>query len=80
MSNPYTSHTGTVTDVHGRPVAIGTDCDAVTIGQYVIGLAAMDDLMRLAFTAEEDAKAWAEAHGEDEGDAEAHAAQAVSGG
>jgi hypothetical protein len=38
---------GTVTDLAGREVRIGTDHDAVTIGEYRFSRQRRDDLMRL---------------------------------
>lgn len=71
VNNSYGRHIDSVTDVHGREVKLGTDCDAVTIGDFVLGPEVRDDFMKLLMQADTEAKAWArqeeaeraEAHG-----------------
>lgn len=58
-SNPYGRHIGSVTDVHGRELKVGTDCDGVTLGGYVLGPEARDDFALLYFQADAEAKAYA---------------------
>lgn len=60
---------GTVRDVHGYVIRVGVDHDSVTIrgsAYAMLGPDVIDDFVRLVFTADEDAKAWARAHDEDE--------------
>lgn len=55
---------GTVRDVHGYVIRVGVDHGSVTIGgaaYAMLGPEALDDFVRLVFTADEDAKAWARA-------------------
>lgn len=59
---------GTVRDSGGRDVPIGVDHDHVTIGDRAFGPEVIDNLMRLAFAADEEAKAWARLNAEDEDD------------
>lgn len=61
MNNRYGRDIDSVTDVHGREVKVGTDCDAVTVGDFVLGPEVRGDFFRLAFQADAEAKAWGEA-------------------
>ena len=70
MSNPAVRVLGTVAGVHGIPVSVGVDYDAVTVNGVQLGPEARDDFARLYFAADTEAKAWAEA----ERRAEAHGA------
>lgn len=66
MSNPRVRVIGTVTGVHGIPLEVGTDHDAVTIGGVQLGPEARDHFARLYAAADEEAKAWAAAAVEEE--------------
>ena len=61
MSNPLVRRVGTVRDRYGRPMDIGVDHDAVTIGEYAFSPQQQKEFAQLYVAACHDAAANAEA-------------------
>jgi hypothetical protein len=60
-SNPNVRHAGTVTDLYGIPLPVGTDHSAVTFGPYTLDAAQQEEFAQLFVAACHQAKASAEA-------------------
>lgn len=60
MSNPDVRHIGTVTDLHGVPLHVGTDYAAVTIGPYTLDAVQQEAFAQLFVAACHQAAVFAE--------------------